>query len=124
VNLKERKNCWVCGRDFSLWGDEKVKESPENVITLNIDGKVYKSTDKDIPPGIIALMEKIRREGYSEDLVNQWMRDKNDDIDLKRNETETRIQDLRWSVFWRVLAVVGVIALTFLRTWCYHGYHY
>jgi hypothetical protein len=122
VNLKERKNCWVCGRDFSLWGDDAVKESPENIITLNIDGAVYKSTDQNLPPGIVALMEKIRREGYSEELVNKWVQDKNDEIDLRRNETETRISDLRWDVIWRAIVIISVIALVFFHGWCYHSY--
>jgi hypothetical protein len=123
VNLKERKNCWVCGRDFSLWGDEEVKESPENIITLNIDGKIYKSTDKNLPPGIVALMEKIRREGFSKELMDQWARDKNDELDLKRNEVQTQISILRWQVFWRAAGVILVVALVFLRAGCYHSYH-
>ena len=128
VNLKERKNCWVCGRDFSLWGDEAVKERPENIITLNIDGKIYKSTDPNLPPGIVALMEKIRREGYSEKLINDWLREKNDEIELeteRRLETSRdRISVLRWNIFWRALGVAAIIGLAFLRACYFSGFRY
>lgn len=122
INLKERKNCWVCGRDFSLWGDEQVKEAPENVITLNIDGSIYKSTDTDLPSGIIALMEKIRREGYSEQLVNDWMQERNQNIDLRQNEVRSRISQLRWDIIWRVIGALLLVSLVFLRIWCSHYY--
>ncbi len=118
INLKERKNCWVCGRDFSLWGDEAVKESPENIITLNIDGKIYKSTDTELPPGIVALMEKIRREGYSEELVNNWMKEKNDEVELKKQDIQTRMSEFRWEIFWRVAGIVAVVAIALLRIAC------
>ncbi len=121
INLKERKNCWVCGRDFSLWGDDQVKEAPENVITLNIDGSIYKSTDTDLPSGIIALMEKIRREGYSEQLVNDWMQERSENINRRQNEIRSRISEFRWDVIWRIIGVILVVSLVFLRTWCYHS---
>jgi len=119
VNLKERKNCWVCGRDFSLWGDEAVKESPENIITLNIDGKVYKSTDTDLPPGIVALMERIRREGYSEKLINEWMQGKNDEVELRKEEIQIRMSEFRWGIFWRVAGVILAGVIFFLRLQCF-----
>jgi hypothetical protein len=118
VNLKERKNCWVCGRDFSLWGDEAVKESPENIITLNIDGTIYKSTDASLPPGIVALMEKIRREGYSEELVNEWMRGKNQEEELKKENIQTQISVFRWEIFWRVAGIVFIGVIFFIRLGC------
>jgi hypothetical protein len=124
VNLKERKNCWVCGRDFSLWGDEAVKESPENIITLNIDGTVYKSTDQNLPPGIVALMEKIRREGYSEQLINDWLKEKNDEVELRKEEIRTRMSVFRWEIFWRVAGVIFVGLLFFMRMWCYESMHH
>ena len=121
VNLKERKNCWVCGRDFSLWGDESVKESPENIITLNIDGKIYKSTDTDLPAGIVALMEKIRREGYSEKLINDWLQEKNDEVEHRKEDIQNRMTDFRWEIFWRVAGIIFFALIFFLRIWCYSG---
>ena len=53
LNLKERKFCWVCGRDFSLSGDSQVVPRQENVIVLTIDGQTYRSTDAGLPPGIV-----------------------------------------------------------------------
>ena len=109
MNLKERKNCWVCGRDFSIWGDEEVKEKPENIIILNIDGKVYKSTDKELPPGIVELMQKIRREGYSENIVQEWMQEKNEDVELQQKKLGSRLSEIRWGLFWRIFGLIGFI---------------
>jgi hypothetical protein len=115
LNLKERKNCWVCGRDFSLWGDEEVKESPENVITLNIDGQVYKSTDPDLPEGIVALMEKIRREGYSEEIIHEWVQGRNESIDQAKTRMDSRLTQIRWGLFWRILGLIAFIIFIFFQ---------
>jgi len=115
VNLKERKNCWVCGRDFSLWGDTEVTERPENIITLNINGKIYKSTDKNLPPGIVSLMERIRREGYSEKLINEWMQEKNEEIDVKQNELESRLYEIKSGLIWRIIALGAFLIFIFFQ---------
>ncbi|MFH0828289.1 MAG: zinc ribbon domain-containing protein [Candidatus Omnitrophota bacterium] len=109
LNLKERRNCWVCGRDFSLWGEEAVKESPENIITLNIDGKVYKSTDADLPSGIVALMEKIRREGYNEEIVQKWVQERNLTIDQEQGQLDSRLAGIQWGLFWRIIGLIAVV---------------
>lgn len=115
VNLKERKNCWVCGRDFSLWGDTEVTERPENIITLNINGKIYKSTDKNLPPGIVALMEKIRRQGYSEKLINEWMQEENEEIDKKQNGLESHLSEIRFGLIWRIIALSAFLIFIFFQ---------
>lgn len=112
VNLKERKNCWVCGRDFSLWGEESVKESPENIITLNIDGKVYKSTDADLPSGIVALMERIRREGYNEEIIQQWVQERNNMLEQEQNQLNSRLTGIRWGIFWRIIGIIAILTVT------------
>jgi hypothetical protein len=109
VNLKERKNCWVCGRDFSLWGDKAVSERPENIITLNIDGKIYKSNDPELPQGIVSLMEKIRREGYSEKLVNEWMQEKNTQVEDKQEQIRFQLNEIQIGLIWRAVALVAVV---------------
>ncbi len=115
MNLKARKNCWVCGRDFSLWGDEEVKESPENILTLNIDGNIYKSTDTNLPSGIVALMEKIRREGYNEKIIQDWIGDKNEEIDRKIDQSDDRLTQIRWGLFWRILGLIVFIAIIIIQ---------
>jgi hypothetical protein len=115
VNLKERKNCWVCGRDFSLWGDKEVSEKPENIITLNIDGKTYKSNDPELPQGIVSLMEKIRREGYSEKLVNDWMQEKNFEAEEKTGEIRSRLTEIQFGMIWRGIALIAVLIFIVLQ---------
>jgi len=114
INLKERKNCWVCGRDFSLWGDSEVKESPENIITLNIDGKIYKSTDTNLPEGIVKLMETIRRDGYSEELINRWVSERNARIDETYAQAQGRLTQISWQM---VMYSAAILLIMLIMAW-------
>jgi hypothetical protein len=120
MNLKERKNCWVCGRDFSLWGDEEVKEAPENVITLNIDGKIYKSTDQGLPQEILDLMEDIRREGYSDDIVQKWVKERKEDTQIRKTQLESRLTEIRWGLLWRIIGLIAFIIFIFIQIRAFH----
>ncbi|MGE5309270.1 MAG: zinc ribbon domain-containing protein, partial [Deltaproteobacteria bacterium] len=121
LNLKERKFCWVCGRDFSLWGDSQVVPKQENIIVLTIDDQTYRSTDPDLPPGIVKLMERIRREGYSKELIDEWIRTSNDQQQLQKQEKEQEIrqniQRTQTDLTWHIIGIAIVAALIILRIW-------
>lgn len=105
VNLKERKNCWVCGKDFSETAQkEMLPRKDSNVIVVNIDGILYKSTDENLPDDIRQLMVNIRRKGYSEDLINAWISDRNARIESERRSNEIRMTQVRWELGWRIAA--------------------
>jgi hypothetical protein len=107
VNLKERKNCWVCGKDFAETGKQELTPKKEtNVIVVNIDGILYKSTDENLPDDIRQLMVNIRRKGYSEDLINAWISDRNSRIESERRHNEIRLTQVRWELGWRIAAAV------------------
>lgn len=105
-NLQERRNCWVCGKDLFL-GPGMVQKQAEaqNVISLNIDGKEYKSTDKDLPFEIAQLMAKIRKEGYSKELINEWLRARNTRIEEKQQGLELRVLSVRSALIWRIVGL-------------------
>lgn len=115
VNLKERKFCWVCGRDFSLWGDEEVVKKQQNIIVLTINDQTYRSNDPNLPPGIVALMEKIRRQGYSKELINEWIRQTNDEKELRQEEVKQNIQRIRYDLLWQVGGVILFLLLIAFR---------
>ena len=109
VNQQERKNCWACGRDFSLWGDKDAQADSDNVIVLNIDGTVYRSTDRDLPPGIVILMEKIRREGYKKEIIDEWIQERNLQVEKKQQETQQRLTQIQYGLFWRTVGLILVL---------------
>lgn len=106
ANQSERRNCWVCGKDFFLKAGEEVKINTDNVITLNIDGIQYKSTDKNLPLDIRILMERIRRDGYKKELIDDWIKQRNISLERKKQETETRLTELRFSLTWRMIGLI------------------
>ncbi len=93
MNLKERANCWVCGRDFFVNRAQEPKLNTNNVITLNIDGKEYKSSDIELPSDVKALMQKIRREGYKKEIIEEWIKLRNEGIDFQERTDQTRLTD-------------------------------
>lgn len=95
ANVKERNNCWACGREFFLQDGKQPKIDADNTIILNIDGQEYKSTDKDLPFEIRILMEKIRREGYKKELIDEWVKQRKNEAELKKDTMAYRIRDLR-----------------------------
>jgi len=112
VNQKERKNCWACGRDFSLWGDKDAKQASDNIIVLNIDGTVYKSSDRNLPSGIVVLMEKIRREGYKKEIIDEWIKERNLDVEEIEKKTASRLSDIRLDIILRIVVIIVILAIS------------
>lgn len=119
INQGERRNCWVCGRDFSLAGDKNVAIDSENEITLNIDGVEYRSSDKQLPLDIVMLMERIRRYGYSKELVDSWVKRKKAENELRQQSLRERIEEIRSQLTMRqiqfIIAVIVMLIYFFLR---------
>lgn len=79
---RKESRCLFCG-----WVDaekesvqkEKVKSAEEflregETVILTIDGQTYSSKDTFLPPDVKELMLKIKKEGYSRETIDQWMR--------------------------------------------------
>ena len=122
VNQHDRRNCWVCGIDFSLQKEVSVSGQSENVITLNIDGRTYRSNDKYLPPEIYTLMARIRKEGYKPAIVDEWVKEKNELQEQKNESLGSRLSVVRNSLVWRI-ALLAITLLFFffqMRTCFFH----
>lgn len=81
IPLKETR-CLFCGWEEEgqeLAKNEKEKSEEEllregETVILTIDGQTYSSKDRFLPPDIKELMLNIKKEGYSREAVDQWMR--------------------------------------------------
>ncbi|MDD5730542.1 MAG: zinc ribbon domain-containing protein [Candidatus Omnitrophica bacterium] len=124
INQSGRKNCWVCGLDFTMSGDRDTQRESNNVITLNIDGKIYSSTDDNLPIDIQALMGRIRKEGYSSAVIDDWIRNRNLETELKKETTAVRLEELRSAMSWRIF-LLGAALLVMLLQFraCFFGMH-
>ena len=71
-NEKERALCWACSRPLSAI--EKPKPQPDQPIELILDGVSYSSESPDLPEDIRQLIARIRAEGYSQALLDDWNR--------------------------------------------------
>ena len=96
VNHKERNNCWVCAKN--LFDDATTiasEQTTTNTIILNIDNKEYRSTDQNLPPEIKELIERIRREGYSQRLIDEWVRLRQVQAQAQASDLKDRINGLQ-----------------------------
>jgi hypothetical protein len=111
VNHKERNNCWVCGKSLFEDGTTIASEqTTTNTIILNIDNKEYRSTDQNLPPDIKELIERIRREGYSQRLIDDWVKLKQTQAQVKAGDIEHRISDLQLQIRGRATQItIGII---------------
>ncbi|MEW6620981.1 MAG: zinc ribbon domain-containing protein [bacterium] len=108
-------NCIYCGFNFrpeqeeKRRGREKEPSSENKVITVNIDGKVYRSTDEIIPSDVKQLMGRIKNEGYSQELIDRWIREKKEARLEKRRSLEKRVFELKQQIVWRTIIAIGFI---------------
>ncbi|MDD5424804.1 MAG: hypothetical protein PHR74_05965 [Candidatus Omnitrophica bacterium] len=77
-------NCFYCGldsnefvkKDTDTSADaakrDQLFESGESRVT--IDGRTFLSSDRDLPIDVQELMLRLKNEGYSEELVRDWMK--------------------------------------------------
>lgn len=75
ANEEVRDVCWACWKPLREDAPESSKPAPEQEVAVVIDGATYRSSDPRLPPDIAILIERIRREGYSDAMFSQWQRD-------------------------------------------------
>lgn len=71
ANEPERTTCWACYKPLTADAAPTSRKGPDDV-TIVLDGKTYKSSDKDLPDDVAALIKRIQEEGYSETLLAEW----------------------------------------------------
>lgn len=116
TSLEDRLNCWVCGKEFLAGPQRNVALNSDNVITLNIDGKEYKSTDKSLPLEIRLLMERIRRQGYNKEIIEDWVKKRNLSAETENKELSRQAVVLRRELRARKLGLISMLILGVIVT--------
>jgi hypothetical protein len=121
IGVRSQHSCLYCGQVFtpleqqeiptgSDWQDNIGENRKFNAaVTVTIDGVVYHSTDADIPADIRELMERIRREGYTKEMVDEWVKARRaeQEVDLQRAQDELR--DAQTNLWLRIATIGGVV---------------
>lgn len=70
-NERSREVCWACCKPLSTLPrpPEPTQDQP---IDLIVDGVSYHSSDPHMPEDIRELMNRIRKHGYSKELLAEW----------------------------------------------------
>ncbi|MFA6356678.1 MAG: hypothetical protein WCY23_06195 [Candidatus Omnitrophota bacterium] len=97
--------CVYCG-----WDNDSSAQIMDEIV-LTIDGKVYRSSDKEMPHHIRLLMAEIRRKGNTPEVIDAWMKRYNAEKELKAGLADNEISRLKGEVVRRALIVIGIIAL-------------
>lgn len=69
ANEPERETCWACYKPVAA--APKKAAAPDD-ITIVLDGFTYRSSDKDLAPDVRELMDRIRKRGFSQELLLEW----------------------------------------------------
>jgi len=128
---RNKKYCFRCGWRIAYWGEED--ENPAQIggksvsarykkeIKLTIDGNVYSSNDAYVPAHIRELMDRVDKEGYSKELVENWVKERNLKQELEnesRRETlESDISEAQMRVVWRLIATIATILVPIFFIW-------
>lgn len=110
VNRKEKKYCWVCGRLLSENPSNPAIQQ-QNTIVVNIDGKEYRSDDRYLPPKVVELMNRIRKEGYKKEIIDEWIRENNSDRAETILQRNTRLINIRWRIVCGILVLIAAIVI-------------
>jgi hypothetical protein len=120
VGARAQRSCVYCGQVFPREENEiptgagwqnhnlvDLNESP--VITVTIDGREYRSDDPDLPAGIKELMIKIRQEGYTREMVDDWVRSRQIEKEYELQRARENLQYAREQLWIRLFQIGGVI---------------
>lgn len=71
ANEREREVCWACAKPLT---ERRAVPAAavEQDITIVLDGQTYRSTDPALPEDVKTLIARIRKEGYSPELLADW----------------------------------------------------
>lgn len=111
IGTRNQRNCLYCGYVFDAEGTNAIES--DRVISVNLDGTLYRSDDPGVPMDVRELMNDIRRNGYSKEKIDAWLRNRNVNNELKREQIDERIHQLNWSLVFRILQVVIVFGIIF-----------
>lgn len=111
TSVNDRKNCWVCGKEFIAGPQKNISPDTDNVITLDIDGEIYKSTDKKLPPEIKLLIERIRRQGYNKEMIQEWIKKRNSAAEAEKEELSFKAATLKSDIKARRNGLISMLAL-------------
>lgn len=127
---RNQERCLTCGAPIVVPGadaapDEQAAKEFRTTrpIAVTIDGHLYCSTDKGLPENVKALMLKIDKEGYSKELVDEWVRKTKGEIESdlvvsrarQQQELQERAKGYFIGTIFVIFAILYIIFLSMPR---------
>lgn len=85
--------CWVCNAPFPELEQETEKET-QLFLTLNIDGTLYRNTDKMLGLGMKKLFEDLISAGFSKEPLEAWAKIHQGEIEYKKESVREELRNL------------------------------
>jgi ABC-type multidrug transport system permease subunit len=64
-------------------------------------------------------MERIRREGYKPEIVDEWLKKRNEEVEAKNQRSNERLSQIRYDLAWRAIGlVIFIIFMLFQFSMC------
>lgn len=118
-NSLEKQNCWICNNAFAKLA-EKTDQETQWLLTLNIDGNLYRNTDKILRAGTKKLFEDLVASGFSKEPLETWVKVHDQEIEhlnesireeFKHLTRETKLKNLAYMVALVILPVIICLML-------------
>lgn len=94
-NELQREVCWACYRPLKTEASlPPPPREPGAEFVVVLDGREYRSGQKDLPPEVAHLLKRLAEEGYSEALAADWKLDPLGELPPRREEVAPGIQIL------------------------------
>lgn len=72
ANEPQRETCWACYRYVGIKAGARGHQKAQDDITIVLDGLTYRSSDQNLPDDVRELMNRIRKRGFSQELLAEW----------------------------------------------------
>ena len=110
-NSLTRATCWGCGTALDIPSGAVTKETLK-IFNLKVDGINYNSNDEYLAFDIRALFERLEKEGYSRILLEEWLRKRKQNLQIKKETLKFQINNIKVvSNIKRTHAVLAVISV-------------
>ena len=118
---RNQASCYYCGWRFKPPAEEPAPQD-QGEICVTIDNYRYSSRDANLPLQVRELIARIRKEGYSQELIDNWIKERNERAEmtqiLRKEYALSRADYLRQQISehaWRLIGIAFFVLYLFWR---------
>jgi hypothetical protein len=112
-NTPLRQSCWVCNAPFPQLQTPPSEKDTRLLLTLNVDGNIYRNTDRYLGLGLRKLFEDLIAAGFSREPLEAWAKLYEGQVESKkeliREECKTLVRESKQRALGYTLVLAGII---------------